>query len=275
MRRRVTDDTVLKLCIPSVFVVPRVKSPEPPPVPGTVDFKDVRPPVNPPAPFLTPWQPFARCHQGPDLPPIPCDVDKAELARFIERHRVEETVATVFKDRPEVAAEVMKTFASPFAGGDSEIVWTLIQAVKPNSSREDKLGGKKLKHRHKILLGPPWSIVSYGEEGAGVKRNVVYDGDGNAVAQVDFGHGNAAGIHVHALVLGNLEHTAGYTEDHAFPLHSVPWFWTCIPDVRRSEREDNGKEFFGLPATIDEMVWVPIDFPYEDFMGDKQFSTDC
>jgi len=204
---------------------------------------------------------------------------------------VESTIRAVFKGRDEQLIEdVINSLRSPFvATGNNAIVWTLVQAIKPNPSMSSTLGGKKLKHRHKVLRGPPWSIVCFGDGGENgtIRRNVIYDGNGDAVAQVDFGHGFNVGIHCHALVKGNLEHTAGDTEDHMFELPTVPWCWTCIPDVRQhtvdnrdvSEEDSEvvdrkGTSLFRLPETVDASCWVNINIPYEDYMGDQQYSEE-
>ena len=62
-----------------------------------------------------------------------------------------------------------------------------------------------------------------------VRKNVIYNGDGVAIAQVDFGHGASVGTHVHSLAENNLDHVAVAEEDHLFHFPSVPWAWLCIP----------------------------------------------
>lgn len=251
----------VRLCLPDCFLVPPIKPKEPPPVPGTVTPEDVRPPLDPPLPFLLPWAPHRRdpltilplLHEVDRS--IPCEVDVEVLHKFTERHSVRATVEAVFKGHPEETKiayieGVVASLASPFSaratGGEHEqIVWTLHRAVRKNpAAYQSASGGKKSIHRHdRLLRGPPWSIVSFGEELAidvnntaqwpgMIKRNMIYDGNGDAVAQVDFGHGEHIGIHCHALVVGALDHAPGTAEDHMFALRSVPWFWLSIPDVR-------------------------------------------
>ena len=278
---RVKVMTTLSLIVPSVLVVPKKEPPGPPPFPGTVNPEDLRPPVNPPRPFLRPWKTHEWVDQGIDKPHIPVTIDTKELAAFNERHDVERTVRAVFKEREdieEMVASVMASLKDPFKGNDSDIVWTLVQAVKPNPGNDMKLGGKKLQKRHKILDGPPWSIVSFGDVDGGVRRNMIYDGDGNAIAQVDMGHGSQIGIHAHALVIGNLAHTPGNSDDHCFELESVPWPWLCIPDVRTATREEAGAAIGAPPVTLDtqtgEMSWIPVTMPYEDYLGERAFSDE-
>jgi hypothetical protein len=266
MQRFTSDGSRVRVCIPDCFVVPPVKPKEPPPFPGTVKPEDVRPPVDPPLPFLRPWAPhrkdvvtIAATSVTADVS-IPCEVDAKMLEKHIDRHDVVETISAVFQGHPEdvknsFIERTIASLASPFAAPpisenvDDPIVWTLYPAVRKNPAAYIAAsGGKKSIHRHdRILRGPAWSIVSYGEESGAaagkapdglsswpgmIKRNVIYDGNGDAVAQVDFGHGDHVGTHCHALVVGSLDHKPGSADDHMFPLRSVPWFWVCVPDVR-------------------------------------------
>lgn len=262
---------------------------------------------------------------------VPCDIDVARVAEHCAKGRwsrtggVEETVRAVFKahDNAEtIVARVLESLKSPFmsrSGCTAEscedpIVWTLNPVIQRNPSMSTVLGGKKLAVRHKILRGVSWSVVSYGEpidarcmdypltsnSAYGVvKRNVIYDGSGDAVAQIDFGHGESCGIHCHALVNGNLEHKPGNSEDHSFPLEDIPWFWTCVPDVRNAglikqwldrgeipvckddfESDDDeltkhgsgwsvtsNRHLFGLADTssVDGCSWANISLPFEDY----------
>ena len=132
--------------------------------------------------------------------------------------------------------------------------------MQPNPSADDRLGGKKLKHRHRILSGAPWSIASFADPDTGVvKRNMVYDGNGDAVAQIDFGH-TSVGIHCHALVIGNLEHTAVTQEDHLFHMHDVPWPWLCTPWSRRGVCRPEQ-----LPPTVDQLTYAAVSVGFEDY----------
>ena len=225
--------------VPSCFVVPAPKKPGPPPFPGTVTPEQLRPDPDPPRAFLLPWKAFAetpRLGEGSRL--LPVMVDAALLAAADERWDTEATLACVFKGHPDAAklAEAVRiSMRNPFASNESPIVWTLDRRVRPNPSAATKLGGKKLATRHRILQGAPWSIACLGEDGVGPRRNMIYGPDGDAIAQVDFGHGAGLGIHVHALVRGNLEHTPSESEDHLFHLRGVPWAWTVVPEVGGAE----------------------------------------
>lgn len=283
----------VKLCVPSVFVVPPIPPPQPPPVPGTVTFESIRPPLDPPNPFLLPWDSFRNESVVMDqrsLSCLPCEIDSDALQRHNIRHDVRKTVEAVFKDySAHVIEDVMKSLDRPFSPGEGQqIAWSVVGSIKRNPGMNSILGGKKLVHRHKILTGAPWSIASFADDADSgkcvVRRNVVYDGEGNAVAQVDFGHGKTCGIHCHALVQGNLEHTAAWSDDHMFPLRSVPWVWLCIPDVRTlrliqaqidglsdedqpEDEEKLGSNLFGLCDTlaIDDTAWSCVALPYDSF----------
>ena len=300
----------LHVCVPSVIVVPPVRPPPPPPVPGTVTFESIRPPADPPLPFLRPWKSHERVEQEPVVnirsiaSSIPCTIEASMLSKFHSRHDVEGTVRAVFVDRDEeFIQQVLQSLESPFAANGDAPVWSLVRSVKPNVAPTAPLGGKKIKTRHRILRGAPWSIVSYGDDGANgdIRRNVVYDDTGNAVAQVDFGHGATLGIHVHGLVHGSLDHAATHDDDHLFRLHAVPWPWMCIPDIRfateslstadrdtarhkeqlDSSSDDDGTlagvggHLFRLPSLdVDGCHWVSVALPFEDFLGEASHSSE-
>ena len=147
--------SVDRLCVavPSVFVVPQVKPPPPPPVPGTVTAESLQPPKDPPRPFLVPWKPFAAADQrwrgSLSTTSIPCDVDASKVRHYLERHDVERTVRTVFKDKGEdVVRNVMASLESTFvATGKINIVWTVAPRITPNPKMQTILRGKKQK-RH-------------------------------------------------------------------------------------------------------------------------------
>lgn len=286
----------IQVVVPSFLVVPQRKPPAPPPMPGTVRPEDVRPPLDPPLPFIVPWSTHRDCPQGLQCAALPCDADAAVLEKYLHRHDVEGTLDAVFNDRADkgdMVAQCLRSLRSPFtAASGSDVVWTLVPAIRPNPSEDRQMAGKKLKSssRHKILLGAPWSIASFADPDGAVRRNVVYDGNGDAVAQVDFGHGNMAGVHVHALVRGNLEHTPGSADDHSFPVECVPWPWLCVPDVKISCVADgpaqgntsNGGSAisaFSMPATLEvksgTWSWVSIRVPFEDYMGDRFSSSEA
>jgi hypothetical protein len=260
--------TRIAIAIPATFVTAKPKPPEPPPFPGTVTFEDVRPPSGPPLPFLVPW--VSHTHVDRDVQdgrqPIPVDVDTAILKDHTIRHDVETTVQAVFKGAEtaeQMVHDVLLSMQNPFKSNDSSIVWTLLPYVQPNPSMEDRLGGKKLKNRHKILKGQPFSIASFVDVDSGVvRRNMVYDGEGDAMVQVDFGHGHSVGIHCHALVTGNLEHTAVSQEDHLFHMDSVPWMWLCVPWGGRGVTDARA-----LPPTLDELRYAAVSVPFEDYSG--------
>jgi hypothetical protein len=305
MRREFSASSSLQVLVPSVLVVPPVRPPSPAPFPGTVTLESIRPPADPPQPFLRPWSSCAHAEQQPVVdsasqsPTVPCTVDRAQLAKYMSRHDVEGTVRAVFVDRDELFIQgVLASLGSPFAIGSEPApagvvvpVWTLVRDVKPNASATAVLGGKKLKHRHKILVGVPWTIVSYADEGPDglvVRRNIVYDDRGDAVAQVDFGHGATLGLHVHGLVQGSLDHAATHDEDHLFRLHDVPWPWMCIPDVRRhtvtegqnvaekrkADTDDDEHAVVTLPPCVaDGLEWLSVSLPFEDFLGDELISA--
>lgn len=88
---------------------------------------------------------------------------------------------------------------------------------------------------------------------------MVYDGNGDAIVQVDFGHGQTVGIHCHALVQGNLEHTAVNQEDHLFHMLDVPWPWICVPWQGRGVRDAAQ-----LPSTVDDVVYCAVSVGYDD-----------
>eukprot|EP00672_Neobodo_designis_P008457 CAMPEP_0174855690 /NCGR_PEP_ID=MMETSP1114-20130205/33962_1 /TAXON_ID=312471 /ORGANISM="Neobodo designis, Strain CCAP 1951/1" /LENGTH=270 /DNA_ID=CAMNT_0016090441 /DNA_START=35 /DNA_END=847 /DNA_ORIENTATION=+ len=257
-----TQHSRIAIAIPTDYVIPRPKTPEPPPVPGTVSAEDLQPPKDPPRPFLTPWSTHSNRQREANLSnPIPAEVDREKLAAFLDRHPVEATALAVFKDQPEMAEAVVVSMSDPFRSNDSEIVWTLTPKVQPNPSVDDRLGGKKLKNRHRILRGAPWSIATFVDADTGVvRRNMIYGGDGDAIAQIDFGHGQSCGIHCHALVKGNLEHTAASQDDHAFPMLEVPWMWLCVPLSDRS-----GLHASSLPTTVDRLSYCCLSVPFEDF----------
>ena len=304
--------------VPSCFVVPAPPKPEPPPIPGTVTpemlgiiSKKQKEAL--PLPFLVPWKQF---HEIPRLESdpenqgkvtFPVMVDTKTLKQAVERYEIAETTLfSVFKNDPDAQSltkAVIQSMENPFASNSSPIVWSLDKRIYRNPVMgEKKLGGKKLRGeaRHRALLqGNPWSIRCFGEPGGvGPRKNMIYGPDGNAVAQIDFGHGTSCGIHAHALVKGNLEHTAVEAEDHLFPLRSVPWFWTVIPEVTKESvsaylQKKNGMQGGGsnavdleddsdddvnemlsvaspLPDTteIDKMDgWVKVSLPFEDYMG--------
>jgi hypothetical protein len=250
--------------IPADYVVPRPKTPEPPPFPGTVSAEDLRPPVDPPRPFLVPWSTHKNSVQGLLPEAMPVEVDRAMLGGFMDRYDVASTVAAVFKDVEDksVLDDVLRSMADPFRSNGTDIVWTLVPKVQPNPSADQNLGGKKLKNRHKILQGPAWSIVSFADADTGtIRRNMIYNGEGDAIVQVDFGHGQTVGIHCHTLVRGNLEHTSTTQEDHLFPLYEVPWMWLCVPWHGRGGVTTAD----ALPATVDQMKYVSVSLPFEDF----------
>jgi hypothetical protein len=115
---------------------------------------------------------------------------------------------------------------------DDLIVWTMERRVLPDRGADAPLGGRKLKHRHhRVLVGQPWSIQTFGSYRSGPARNLVYGADGHAIAQIDFGHFGRIGTHGHALVRGNLEHTPGDSEDHMVEFDRLPWFWHCVSDA--------------------------------------------
>jgi hypothetical protein len=265
--------TRIAVAIPNVYVKERPKPPAPPPFPGTVTFEDIRPPVDPPLPFLVPWVSHTHAERSAveGKEPIPVDVNPEMLAKFTDRHDLQSTLQAVFKGSPnveELVEDVINSMASPFKSNASPIVWSLTPAVQPNPAADDKLGGKKLKNRHKILTGQPWSITSFADVETGViRRNMVYDGEGNAMVQVDFGHGKTVGIHCHALVTGNLEHTAVSQEDHLFHMLDVPWMWLCVPWGGRGVASAAA-----LPPTADEITYCAVTVPFEDFscMGDAE-----
>lgn len=267
------DRSRIVVALPSFFVPEVPRPPSPPPVPGTVKPEDLRPDPDPPRPFLVPWAKFEATPRTTASGVMPCDVNVAMLANFLARHDVETTLEAVFKDRTDrdtLVQHVMASLLNPFRSTDSNIVWNLAPRVQPNPSMDDRLGGKKLRNRHKILRGDPWSIATFVDPDTGVvKRNVVYDDAGDAVAQVDFGHGQSCGIHVHALVQNNLEHTPGNSADHSFALPTVPWPWLCVPWGDRSGRVNSAT---ALPRTVDDVDWVAVQLPFEDFssMGDAE-----
>lgn len=262
----------LRVYAPSLLLQPHERPPSPPPMPGTVErVGPVEDTANePPKPVLRRWTGFARCSgrvmsseadatsfaladrlydpaQGGDANlSIPCDIDMHAVRENALDYNVRRTVQCVFKDRsPALVEAVLQSLESPFTsrGGasDDEIVWTLVRRVVRNEDNHSNFGGKKRQMRHRRLLkGPAWSIVTFADpaprggsmkRGCIVRRNMIYDDKGDAVAQIDFAH-SFCGLHAHALVYGNLEHTPGSMPDHMFPLPSVPWFWTLIADTR-------------------------------------------
>ena len=249
--------TRVNLALPACFVVPKPKPPPPPLMPGRVSAADLAPPVDPPLPFLRPW---ASHHAQPRWAGevLPADVEAAQYAKFCDRHDVREAVEAVFKGNDAAFVDdVCLSMADPFRANQSSVVWAPPLLVQVNPSMDDRLGGKKLKNRHKILTGVPWSISTFADADSGeVRRNVVYGPDGTAVAQVDFGHGQHVGIHVHALVENNLEHTPGHSDDHCWPLLQVPWPWLCVPGNARWRRGDlettpHHARAFGRPSDDD------------------------
>jgi hypothetical protein len=261
-----SNQSRVSFAIPQDYVVPRPKTPEPPPFPGTVSAEDLKPPEDPPRPFLVPWSTHTNASRAASESgsAIPVEVDPAKLASFLERYDVSPTLAAVFKDSEDrsIIDHVMRSMANPFRSNGTDIVWTLVRRVMPNPSADDRLGGKKLKNRHKVLRGPAWSIVSFVDPETGiVRRNMIYNGDGDAIVQVDFGHGQTTGIHCHALVQGNLAHTASSTEDHLFPMYDVPWMWLCVPWQGRGGVSRPAD----LPPTVDAIEYAIVSLPFEDF----------
>ena len=122
------------------------------------------------------------------------------------------------------------------------IVWSLDKMPRRDLF-DSSLGGRggagvvggtgNARQQRMIHNSDPWSIVAYcaGGDGSNVflRKNIVYDGEGLAVAQVDFGHGTWCGTHAHALVENSLEHASSLRDDHAFQLFDVPWMWLCLP----------------------------------------------
>ena len=51
---------------------------------------------------------------------------------------------------------------------------------------------------------------------------------------------------------GNLEHTPGCADDHMFALRGIPWFWTCVPDVRSQRLWKHWKEHHRLQSDDDD-----------------------
>jgi hypothetical protein len=272
----------LNVVIPSVFVVPPPRPPPPPLFPGTVSAEDLKPPSDPPLPFLVPWSSHKKKKQLPlQNAPLPVEVDVTMMNKYLERHDVAEFIMAVFKAEEngfELASEVMQSLTNPFKENGSSIVWSIDPVIK-QFSHEAMLGGKKLKNRHhRILRGLPWSICSFRDDDGDHKiaRNLVYNGDGDAIVQIDFGHGTTAGIHAHVLVKGSLDHTPGYSEDHAFSFSTVPWPWLCVCDLRQNKNITDAIPLV-LPDTIDFSDpetdgWVAISLPFEDYMGSRQGS---
>jgi hypothetical protein len=288
------------LRVPSCFVVPAPKKPEPPPFPGTVTPESLRPDPDPPIPFLVPWRTHTATPRVEGGLTIPVMVDAAMHAKAVGRFEMAETtLAAVFKGQADAAAltaAVIKSMENPFAANDSPITWAISPRVFRDPLLNVRLAGKKLAARHRALLqGTPWSIRCFGEPGVGPRKNVIYGGDGHAIAQVDFGH-SSVGIHVHALVRGNAEHAPVIAEDHLFRLRAVPWAWCVIPDVtpetaavllsRRhgggggggavdsDEEDEDLTELLSvgqpLPdtAALDDMDgWCRLSLPFDNMMG--------
>ena len=259
----------LAILVPDFFLVPPVKAPKDllPPMPGTVhSVRQLDDQPDPIPRFLVPFGTMTSASAGlgkiaavPTAPirstgwycdVVPCDIDADAVDTYLREHETRSVVEAVFKDRWTSATaataaqrdafidDVMRSFRDPFrAQSDCSIVWTLLNRVRPNfGGPETKLGGKKKLMRHKELVGQPWSIACFGNPEVGVRRNLIYDDRGECVAQIDFGHGQSVGIHLHALVSRNYEHTAGDTEDHLFPLKSIPWPWIVVPDMNMLHR---------------------------------------
>lgn len=290
-------------------------------MPGTVgpDHVTIRPPKDPPRPFLVPRTPSLLVLNGnavsgilDDSPQVRCDIDDKRLDAYLARHDVETTLCAVFKDREDrehLVAQCLASLRSPFtASSGSDIVWSMHPVVALNPSRDGRMAGKKTKDeaRHKILKGAPWSIVSLGDPREDVsaangedappvplvvRRNMIYDDEGDLIAQIDFGHGTSIGIHLHALIKGrNLEHRPGDVEDHAFPFHAIPWPWLCVPAPFRESQQlrapQQGQQRrqpppreapWSLPETVETRTgmsqWCAVTVPFEDFMGRTESSS--
>jgi hypothetical protein len=276
---RLRDANSVSLLVPNEFIVPPPRPPPLPLMPGTVSAADFAAPTDPALPFLEPWSAHRARPRGIACAPIPCDVNGGVVAAGHARHDTEATLQAVFKDRADrdaVVADVLLSLANPFKSNASSIVWSVAPRVQDDprggcggcgDGGARRRGGKKLVHRHhRLLTGAPWSVAAFGD--AAVRRNMVYNGDGDAIAQVDFDHGAP---HAHALVLNNLEHTPGGAADHMFPLHAVPWAWLCLP------LHDEG--LCATPATDSRVggaaeQWTPVTLPFEDFMGAAMSSDD-
>jgi hypothetical protein len=288
--------------VPSCFVVPAPPPPSPPPMPGTVSLADIKPP--PPDPtFIMPWkQHFAteRVDEktGVGKHPLPCMVDTKLLATYHQKFDVATTLVHVFKhlepkQRDATVAAVLASLENPFASNNSPIVWHLDKRIYLAPNKDAKLGGKKLAVRHKTLLhGTPWTIRCFAEPGRGPFKNMVYGEDGIAIAQIDLIHpALSMGLHCHALVKDNLDHTPSEDPNHLFWLRNVPWCWCVIPqmterlclellakktgdNVDSDDDEADVQEMLALASPLPDLRelnkiagWVPCSLPYEDFLG--------
>jgi hypothetical protein len=279
----------LYVVVPSVFVEAPPKTPELLPIPGNVTLADLLPkPVEYPA-FLQPWKPLKLRPQHPVGHPeegaesIAVEVVPSMYSKYLAAYDVEQALHVVFRHCPDEVPRIMASLHSPFRGGHEEdgVVWTHLQRVGRCQSWSDKLGGKKLKERHRYFTkGPPWSVFSVGVEGGGIRKNYIYDGDGNVCAEVDFGCGANPSVHYHPLITGNMQHSAVTDEHHCLPWYVAPWFWLIFPDLRRTgAKVEHGFGEWGPPNSVTEVQngtfqWLAVSLTYEDLLGERQFSDE-
>lgn len=294
------------LYVPSVYVVPEPPPPSPPPFPGTVTPEMVQAELGripeKETPFLVPWKNVfdierVNKERGCGTTLLPSMVDTKVLHKAHERFDVAVTLAAVFKDHPQRDAmikAVLLSMENPFCANSSPIVWHMESKVHLMPSMDAKHGGKKLVMKHRTLLeGTPWTIRCFGLPGVGPRKNMIYGESGDCIAQVDFGH-NSVGIHAHALVKNNLDHTPSEDPEHLFRLRHCPWAWTCVPHLTAEmcqqllakklggEAVDSGDDEVAdgvaemmslatpLPDTraLDEMRgWALLSVPRENYMG--------
>eukprot|EP00759_Apiculatamorpha_spiralis_P006057 PhF_6_TR13575/c0_g1_i1/m.21710 len=281
----------LYVVVPSIFVQGPPKSPELLPIPGQITLEHLTPKKVEHPPFLIPWKPLRTKPQHPVGHPeessssFPVDLDAPGLQSFLSMYDIEGAMRVVFKHAPQEVPRIMASLSNPFRQGsndevdDGPICWTLIQKVG-RWERDSKLGGKKMKDRHKhFTRGPPWSILSVGTEKC-VKKNYIYDGEGNLCVEVDFGCGANPCIHYHPMIEGNLEHSSSRDEHHCLPWYAAPWFWLIFPDLRRTgSKKEHGFDDWGVPNHVTEVQdgtfkWLSVSLAYDDLWGEKQFSDD-
>eukprot|EP00051_Salpingoeca_urceolata_P033607 m.21505 g.21505 ORF g.21505 m.21505 type:complete len:318 (+) comp6442_c0_seq2:302-1255(+) len=222
-------------------------------------------------------------------------------ANYIDIFPVAETVKHIFCLDDDPVDDILQSLTNPFAENAGGITWTFVRKVRPLTTkrngrrdvagipwsilsvgdveRVEAAGGSptpsKARRRGRGRAGGRGSGASApdgrnkthnnsddGPTHFRVRKNYVFDGQGNVRAEVDFGCSANPTLHVHQLIAGELDHAAPSSEHHCLPWRHCPWFFSAFPDMRKL---GNSGDVLSVPDIKDtrdgDFVWCSVDAP--------------